>query len=302
MQIIGSQFVREEKMYECHECKNEVYPNLQMSFQFKMTQKYTTDEGLMKLSSSQYEKNRNKALKDGIKCFQTTLKAFERGSCSSQRETELLQEVTKFKDESLTVNYFLDVINESWQIMDKLDKCHKKRTQPCPFGPCLENQKVKAIHFALLKVAIEKVRLDNEIMADKFEDSVIELKLLDINNEIGCVTCSRKECNRLRCFDVYGPRSKELKRMGKDGDPCPSLDFLFSCYEKCYTEQEKKRLIPLLWKLMTFYVKEDGGHCIHCGQIDGIPGNKEIAAKMDTCSSILFGSGISENLLNLCNN
>ena len=48
MQIIGSQFVREEKMYECHECKNEVYPNLQMSFQFKITQKYKTNEGLMK--------------------------------------------------------------------------------------------------------------------------------------------------------------------------------------------------------------------------------------------------------------
>jgi hypothetical protein len=48
VQIIGSQFVREEKMYECHECKNEVYPNLQMSFQFKMTQKYKTSEGLVK--------------------------------------------------------------------------------------------------------------------------------------------------------------------------------------------------------------------------------------------------------------
>jgi hypothetical protein len=48
VQIIGNQFVREEKMYECHECKNEVYPNLQMSFQFKMTQKYKTNEGLMK--------------------------------------------------------------------------------------------------------------------------------------------------------------------------------------------------------------------------------------------------------------
>ena len=45
---MGNQFVREEKMYECHECRNEVYPNLQMSFQFKMMQKYKNDEGLMK--------------------------------------------------------------------------------------------------------------------------------------------------------------------------------------------------------------------------------------------------------------
>ena len=89
-------------MYECHECKKEVYPNLQMSFQFKMLQKYKTNEGLMKPQVN--IRNRNKALKDGMKCFQTTLKAFERGSCSSQRKTELLQEVTKFKDENIESN------------------------------------------------------------------------------------------------------------------------------------------------------------------------------------------------------
>ena len=163
-------------MYECNECKKDVYPNLQMSFQFKMLQKYKTNEGLMKLQVN--IRNRNKALKDGKTCYQTTLKAFESGSCSSQRKTELLQEVTKFKDENiesnliLNTNYFLDVINKSWQIMDKLDKCHKNSSQPGSFGPNIENQKVKAIHFALLKVAIEKVRFDNEIMADKFEDTV----------------------------------------------------------------------------------------------------------------------------------
>ena len=62
-----------------------------------------------------------------------------------------------------------------------------------------------------------------------------------------------------------------------------------------------KRFIPLLWKLMTFYVKEEGGNCTHCGQRGGIPDNKEIATKMDTCLSILLGSSISENLFNLCN-
>ena len=219
-------------MYECHECKKEVYPNLQMSFQFKMLQKYKTNEGLMKPQVN--IRNRNKALKDGMKCFQTTLKAFERGSCSSQRKTELLQEVTKLKDENiesnliLNTNYFLDVINKSWQIMDKLDKCHKKRSQPGPFGPNLENQTVKAIHFALLIVAIENIRLVNEIMADKFEDTLTSLKASDVFGEIRYGTCSRQESYGLGCFDVYGPRSKELKQMGRDGDPCPSLDFLFS--------------------------------------------------------------------------
>jgi hypothetical protein len=52
---------------------------------------------------------------------------------------------------------------------------------------------------------------------------------------------------------------------------------------------------------MTFYIKEEGGNCTHCGQRGGIPGNKEIATKMDTCLSILLGSSISENLFNLCN-
>ena len=51
---------------------------------------------------------------------------------------------------------------------------------------------------------------------------------------------------------------------------------------------------------MTLYVKEDGGNCTHCGQRVGIPGNKEIAAKMDTCLLILLGSGISENVFDLC--
>ena len=31
----------------------------------------------------------------------------------------------------------------------------------------------------------------------------------------------QKEFNFKTCFDVDGPRSKELKKMGKNGDPCP---------------------------------------------------------------------------------
>ena len=65
----------------------------------------------------------------------------------------------------------------------------------------------------------------------------------------------QKEFNFKTCFDVDGPRSKELKKMGKNGD----------------------RFIPPFWKMMTLYVKGDSFE---------IPGNKEIAAKMDTCSSI----------------
>ena len=105
----------------------------------------------------------DKALKDAIKCFRTTLNAFEGGNCSRQRATELLQEVTKFKDEviALTVDNDINaVIPKSFQIMDKLDKCHKERTQfNGPGEPKLENQIVKAIHFALLQVAIQKFRL-----------------------------------------------------------------------------------------------------------------------------------------------
>ena len=103
----------------------------------------------------------DKALKDAIKCFRTTLNAFE--------------EVTKFKDEVIETNLALTVDNDinavipkSFQIMDKLDKCHKERTQfNGPGEPKLENQIVKAIHFALLQVSIQKFRLNIEIMADE---------------------------------------------------------------------------------------------------------------------------------------
>ena len=70
-----------------------------------------------------------------------------------------------------------------------------------------------------------------------------------------------------------------------------SLDFLFYYTDKCYTEQEQKRFIPPFWKMMTLYVKGDSFE---------IPGNKEIASKMDTSSSALLDSGISEYLSELC--
>ena len=97
------------------------------------------------------------------------------GNCSRQRATELLQEVTKFKDEVIETNLALTVDNDinavipkSFQIMDKLDKCHKEITQfNGPGEPKLENQIVKAIHFALLQVSIQKFRLNIEIMADE---------------------------------------------------------------------------------------------------------------------------------------
>ena len=159
-----------------------------------------------------------------------------------------MQEVTNAKDEVIEKNQtgrlnIEAVIPGSFQIMDKLDKCHKERTQlNGPGEPKLENQKVKTIHFALLEVVIQKVRLDNNTMADELEDSVTLLKVTDYYlkvDAIGYGTCSRQEFDRLNCFDVDGPKSKELKQMGKNGDPCPSLDFLFSCPDKCYTEQEK---------------------------------------------------------------
>ena len=223
--------------------------------------------------------------------------AFERGNCSSQRATELIQNVTNAKNEVIESNLtgpkrlnIKTVIPASFQIMDKLDKCHKERTQlNGPGEPKLENQKVKAIQYALLEVAIQKVRLDNQILADELEFSVTELKdkdiFIDVVDEIGYGTCSRQEFfNTIQnCIDYGGPKSKELKRMGKNGDPCPSLDFIFSCTDKCYTEQEKNRFIPFYWKIMTLYVKGDKG---------GIPGNKEISAKMGTCKSAILGCEI----------
>ena len=43
MEILGDQFIREEKTYPIG-----VYPNIQMSFQFKMTKKFKNDHGLVK--------------------------------------------------------------------------------------------------------------------------------------------------------------------------------------------------------------------------------------------------------------
>jgi len=38
VEILGTQFVREEKTYPC--CPDEIYPNMEMSFQYKMTKKF----------------------------------------------------------------------------------------------------------------------------------------------------------------------------------------------------------------------------------------------------------------------
>ena len=129
-----------------------------------------------------------------------------------------MQEVTNAKDEVIEKNQtgrlnIEAVIPGSFQIMDKLDKCHKERTQLNEHGePKLDNQKVKTIHFALLEVVIQKVRLDNNTMADELEDSVTLLKVTDyylkVFDAIGYGTCSRQEFDRLNCFDVDGPKSK----------------------------------------------------------------------------------------------
>ena len=77
----------------------------------------------------------DKALKDAIKCFQTTLDAFERGNCSSQRATELIQEVTELKKEVIESNLTLPTygvpkgISKIYPIMEKLDKCHKLKSR-----------------------------------------------------------------------------------------------------------------------------------------------------------------------------
>ena len=151
----------------------------------------------------------------------------------------MLQEVTKFKDEVIETNLALTVDNDinavipkSFQIMDKLDKCHKERTQfNGPGEPKLENQIVKAIHFALLQVAIQKFRLDNEIMADKLEDSVATIKFLGdlhkVFDEIGHGTCSRQEFNFKTCFDVDVQDQKNSRKWARMGIHVLVLTFFF---------------------------------------------------------------------------
>jgi len=114
--------------------------------------------------------------------------------------------------------------------------------------------------------------------------------------ESGDSTCSDRVFLRwINCFTFNGPKTQELKKMSKYGDPCPRIDVLNSCIGNCYTEQATKKLLSAYWRLETVYVRFDS---VTYGT--PIPGNKEIADKMEACSSPLLGSGISKTEYPIC--
>ena len=114
--------------------------------------------------------------------------------------------------------------------------------------------------------------------------------------ESGDSTCSDRVFLRwINCFTFNGPKTQELKKMSKNGDPCSRIDVLNSCIGNCYTEQATKKLLSAYWRLETVYVRFDS---VTYGT--PIPGNKEIADKMEACSSPLLGSGISKTDYPIC--
>ena len=114
--------------------------------------------------------------------------------------------------------------------------------------------------------------------------------------ESGDSTCSDRVFLRwINCFTFNGPKTQELKKMSKNGDPCPRIDVLNSCIGNCYTKQATKKLLSAYWRLETVYVRFDS---VTYGT--PISGNKEIADKMEACSSPLLGSGISKTEYPIC--
>ena len=114
--------------------------------------------------------------------------------------------------------------------------------------------------------------------------------------ESGDSTCSDQVFLRwINCFKFNGPKIQELKKMSKNGDPCPRIDVLNSCIGNCYTEQVTEKILSAEWRLETVYVRFDS---VPFGT--PIPGNKEIADKMEACSSPLLGSRISKTDYPIC--
>ena len=114
--------------------------------------------------------------------------------------------------------------------------------------------------------------------------------------ESGDSTCSDRVFLRwINCFTFNGPKTQELKKMSKNGDPCSRIGVLNSCIGNCYTEQATKKLLSAYWRLETVYVRFDS---VTYGT--PIPGNKEIADKMEACSSALLGSRTSKTDYPIC--
>jgi hypothetical protein len=123
-----------------------------------------------------------------------------------------------------------------------------------------------------------------------------QARYLKIVDESGSSSCSDQVFLRWTdCFSYIGPKTQELKKMSKYGDPCPRIDVLNSCIGNCYTEQATKKILSAYWKVETVYVRFDS---VTWGK--KISGNEEIADKMEACSSPLLGSGMSKTEYPIC--
>ena len=123
-----------------------------------------------------------------------------------------------------------------------------------------------------------------------------QARYLKIVDESGSSSCSDQVFLRWTdCFSYIGPKTQELKKMSKYGDPCPRIDVLNSCIGNCYTEQATKKILSAYWKVETVYVRFDS---VTWGK--KISGNEEIADKMEACSSPLLGSRISKTDYPIC--
>jgi len=77
--------------------------------------------------------------------------------------------------------------------------------------------------------------------------------------------------------------------------PVQDLTFLILALEIVTLNKPQKKILSAYWKLETVWVRFDS-----TTWGIKIPGNKEIADKMEACSSPLLGSGISKTDYPFC--
>ena len=158
-------------------------------------------------------------------------------------------------------------------------------------------QKLKELQDLMAKAKDQSLNGPPKCFQKPLEAVLFEqARYLKIVDESGSSSCSDQVFLRWTdCFSYIGPKTQELKKMSKYGDPCPRIDVLNSCIGNCYTEQATKKILSAYWKVETVYVRFDS---VPFGT--PIPGNKEIADKMEACSSPLLGSRISKTDYPIC--
>jgi len=74
----------------------------------------------------------------------------------------------------------------------------------------------------------------------------------------GDSTCSDRVFLRwIDCFKFNGPKTQEIKKMSKNGDPCSRIKVLNSCIGNCYNKQTTKKILSAYWKVETVWVRFD---------------------------------------------